>query len=158
FLLSKRDFRGALREYLQAEKASPNALGRGRAAINQGISLIRLWDFAAAAGPLDRAIRSLKKSRHAAELAIARSARASICGDLGQHGRSMAMFLHAARTYRRLGKLDRETESLSNAGYQACLLGSFSKASAILDRAISVASVMGQHLVLSCAYANRAWA
>src|SRR6185295_5526423 len=64
----------------------------------------------------------------------------------------------AARTFRRLGKLDRETESLSNAGYQACLQGKFTKAAAILDRTISLASVMGQNLVLTCAHANRAWA
>src|SRR5436190_2390951 len=67
FLLSKRDFRGALKEYLQAEKVGPTAQHRGRAAINQGISLMRLWDFAAAGGPLDRAIRILKKARCAAE-------------------------------------------------------------------------------------------
>jgi transcriptional regulator with AAA-type ATPase domain len=158
FLLSKRDFRGALKEYLQAEKAAPVVQARGRAAINQGISLMRLWDFAAAAGPLDRAIRILKKARCAAELAIARSARAAIHGDQGQHGRAMSMFLHAARTFRRLGKVDRETEVLSNAGYQACLEGHFTKAAAILDRTISLASVTGQHLVLTCAYANRAWA
>lgn len=158
FLLSKRDFRAALKEYLQAEQVAPGAQHRGRAAINQGISLTRLWDFAAAAGPLDRAIRILKKARCAAELAIARSARAAICGDLGQHGRAMSMFRHAATTFRRLGKVDRETECLSNAGYQACLLGQFDLAAVILDRTISLASVTGQHLVLTCAYANRAWA
>ncbi len=157
-LLSKRDFRGALKEFLQAEKAARSAQARGRAAINQGISLMRLWDFAAAAGPLDRAIRVLKKARCAAELAIARSARAAIHGDLGLHGRARSMFLHAARTFRRLGKVDRETEVLSNAGHQACLEGQFAKAAAILDRTISLASVTGQHLVLTCAYANRAWA
>src|SRR5579872_92458 len=54
FLLSKRDFQGALKEYLKAEKVGPTAQHRGRAAINQGISLMRLWDFAAASGPLDR--------------------------------------------------------------------------------------------------------
>jgi transcriptional regulator with AAA-type ATPase domain/Tfp pilus assembly protein PilF len=157
-LLSRRDFRGGLQEFLQAEKVARSAQARGRAAINQGISLMRLWDFAAAAGPLDRAIRILKKARCAAELAIARSARAAIHGDQGQHGRSLAMFLHAGRTFRRLGKVDRETEVLSNAGYQACLQGQFPKSAAILDRAISLASVTGQHLVLTCAYANRAWA
>jgi len=158
FLLSKRDFRGALKEYLQAEKVGPTAQHRGRAAINQGISLVRLWDFAAAGGPLDRAIRILKKARCAAELAIARSARAAIHGDQGQHGRALGMFLHAARTFRRQGKVDRETEVLSNAGYQACMERQFTKAAAILDRTISMASVTGQHLVLTCAYANRAWA
>lgn len=158
FLLSKRDFRGALKEYLQAEKAGANAQRRGRAAINQGISLMRLWDFSAAAGPLDRAIRMLKKGRHAAELAIARSVRAAIHSDLGLHGRALSMFLHASRTYRRLGKVDRESEALSNAGYNACVLGHWSKARAILDRTISLASLTGDHLVLTCAYANRAWA
>ncbi|HZE99836.1 MAG TPA: sigma 54-interacting transcriptional regulator [Planctomycetota bacterium] len=156
-LLSKRDFQGALKEFLQAEKAGPTAQHRGRAAINQGISLMRLWDFAAAAGPLDRAIRILKKARCSAELAIARSARAAICSDLGQHGRALGMFVHAAQTYRRLGKIDRETEALSNAGYNACLLGKWAKAEIILDRTISLASVLGHHLVLTCAYANRAW-
>jgi len=158
FLISKRDFRGALKEYLQAEKAAPNALGRGRAAINQGISLMRLWDYAAAAGPLDRALRMLKKGRHAAKLAIARSVRAAIHSDQGKHGRALRMFLHAARTYRRLGKVDREAEVLSNAGFNACQLGLWSKARAILDRTIGLASATGQHLVLSCAYANRALA
>lgn len=158
FLLSKRDFRGALKEYLQAEKAGPSAQHRGRAAINQGISLLRLWDFAAAAGPLDRAIRLLKKGGHGAELAIARSVRAAIYSDLGQYGRALSMFLHAAHTYRRQGKLDRESEVLSNAGYNACLLGQWSKARQILDRTISLASATGQFLVLSCAYANHAWA
>src|SRR6185503_19298134 len=61
-LLERRDYRGALKEFLQAEKAAPKALGRGRAAINQGIVFIRQWDFAAAAGPLDRANRILKRS------------------------------------------------------------------------------------------------
>ena len=158
FLLSKQDFQGALKEYLQAEKVGSNAQKRGRAAINQGISLMRLWDFAAAGKPLDRAIRILKKARCAAELAIARSARAAIHGDLGRHGQALRMFLHAARTFRRLGKVDRETEVLSNAGYQACLEKQFTRAAAILDRVISLASVTGQHLVLTCAYANRAWA
>lgn len=157
FLLSKRDFRSALKEYLQAEKVAPTAMHRGRAAINQGICLLRLWDFAAAAGPLDRAIRTLKKARHGAELAIARSVRASIASDQGMHRRALGMFLHAARTYRRLGKVDRESEVLSNAGYNACLLGEWSKAAAILDRAISLASVTGDHWVLTCANANRAW-
>ncbi|HVR87304.1 MAG TPA: sigma 54-interacting transcriptional regulator [Planctomycetota bacterium] len=157
-LLSKKDFQGGLKEFLQAEKVAPSVQARGRAAINQGISLMRLWDFAAAGGPLDRAIRMLKKARCAAELAIARSARAAIHGDQGQHGRALGMFLHAARTFRRLGKVDRETEVLSNAGHQACLEGQFIKAAAILDRTISLASVTGQHLVLTCAYANRAWA
>jgi len=143
---------------LQAEKVGPTAQHRGRAAINQGISLIRLWDFAAAGGPLDRAIRILKKARCAAELAIARSARAAIHGDQGQHGRALSMFLHASRSFRRQGKVDRETEVLSNAGHQACMQGQFTKAAAILDRTISLASVTGQHLVLTCAYANRAWA
>jgi transcriptional regulator with AAA-type ATPase domain/Tfp pilus assembly protein PilF len=157
-LLSKKDFRGGLKEFLQAEKVAPTVQGRGRAAINQGISLMRLWDFAAAGGPLDRAIRMLKKAHCAAELAIARSARAAIHGDLGRHGRAYSMFLHAGQTFRRLGKVDRETEVLSNAGLQACLEGQFGKAAAILDRTISLASVTGQHLVLTCAYANRAWA
>jgi tetratricopeptide (TPR) repeat protein len=76
-LLSKSDFRGALLEFLKAEEVAPNAIARGRAAINQGIALIRKWDFAAAQGPLDRAMRLLKRAGHAAELAIARSARTS---------------------------------------------------------------------------------
>ena len=39
-LISKRDFRGALKEFLQAEKVGTTALHRGRATINQGISLL----------------------------------------------------------------------------------------------------------------------
>jgi transcriptional regulator with AAA-type ATPase domain len=156
FLLSKRDFRGALKEYLQAEKVAPSALGRGRAAINQGISLTRLWDFAAAGGPLDRAIRILKKARCAAELAIARSARAAIHNDQGHYGRALSMFLHAARAFQRLGKVDREAEVLGLAGYSAGLIAKWSKSGELLDRTISLASITGQHLVLSCAYANRA--
>ena len=156
FLLSKKDFRGALIEYLQAEKCAPNAMGRGRAAINQGISLIRQWDFAAAQGPLDRALKVLKRAGHAAELAIARAARAAICADQGQHRRAMSMFVHAARTFRRLGKIDHEAEILSNAGFQAGVLGLWPKSRALLDRAISLASVTGRNLTLSCAYANRA--
>src|SRR5258706_6042156 len=105
FLLERRDYRGALKEFLNAEQAAPRALGRGRAAINQGIVFIRQWDFAAAAGPLDRAIRCLKRASHAAELAIARSVRAAIHGEHQQHGRALTMLLHAARTYRRLGKV-----------------------------------------------------
>jgi hypothetical protein len=50
----------------------------------------------------------------------------------------MAMFLHAARTFRRLGKIDREAEVLSNAGFHAGALGS-GQVAAILDRAISLA-------------------
>jgi len=158
FLLERRDYRGALKEYLSAESAAPKALGRGRAAINQGIVFIRQWDFAAAAGPLDRAIRTLKRAGHAAELAIARSVRAAIYSEQGQHGRALGMFLHAARTYRRLGKTDREAEVLSNAGYNAGALGLWSKSLVILNRTIGLASATGQHLVLSCAYANRALA
>jgi transcriptional regulator with AAA-type ATPase domain len=158
YLLSRRDFRGALQEYLRAEKAGSNAMARGRAAVNQGIVLMRQWDFAAAQGPLDRALRILKKAGHAADLAIARSARAAICSELGQHRRAMGMFLHAARTFRRLGKVDREAEVLSNAAYNAGVLGLWSRSRAILDRTIGLASVTGQNLVLSCAYANRALA
>jgi transcriptional regulator with AAA-type ATPase domain/Tfp pilus assembly protein PilF len=158
FLLSKKDSRGALLEYLQSEKVALSALARGRAAVNQGLVFIRQWDFAAAQGPLDRALRMLKKAGHAAELAIARSARAAIYSEVGQHRRAMGMFLHAARTFRRLGKVDRESEVLSNAAYNACALGLWSKALVILDRTISLASATGQHLVLSCAYANLALA
>jgi tetratricopeptide (TPR) repeat protein len=156
FLLSKREFRAALLEYLQAEKAAPNTMCRARAAINQGIALTRLWDFAAAQGPLERALRLLKKGRHAAELAIARSVRAAIYGERGQHRRAMTMFLHAARTFRRLGKVDREAEVLSNASYHAGVLALWPKAKAFADRSISLASVTGQHMVLSCAYASLA--
>jgi tetratricopeptide (TPR) repeat protein len=156
YLLSKRDFRGALLEYLQAEKAAPNTMCRARGAINQGIALIRLWDFAAAQGPLERALRIMKKGRHAAELAIARAVRAAVYGELGQHRRAMSMFLHAARTFRRLGKVDREAEVLSNAAYHAGVLGLWSKARACAERSVGLASVTGQHLVLSCAYANLA--
>jgi tetratricopeptide (TPR) repeat protein len=155
-LLSKRDFRGALLQYLEAEKVAPNAMGRGRAAINQGISLIRLWDFAAAQGPLDRAIRILKKAGHAAELAIAREVRATIHAEHGQHRRALGMFLRAARTFRRLGKIDREAETLAHAAYNAGALGFWGRSRAIGDRVISLASATGQHSLLACAYATRA--
>jgi transcriptional regulator with AAA-type ATPase domain len=155
FLL-QRDFRAALLEYLQAEKCAPNAMGRGRAAINQGIVFIRRWDFAAAQGPLDRAIRMLKKADHAFELALARTTRAGVYGELGQHRRALGMLLRAARTFRRLGNVDREAEALSNAAFYACELGLWGRALAILDRTIGIASVTGQQYVLTCAYANRA--
>jgi tetratricopeptide (TPR) repeat protein len=155
-LLVKRDFRGALLEFLQAEKTAPNAMGRGRAAINQGIIFIRQWDFAAAQGPLDRALRILKKSGHASELAVARVARAGVAGELGQHQRALGMLMRAARTFRRLGNVDREAEALSNAAFYAGELGLWSRSLALLDRTIGIASVTGQHYVLTCAYANRA--
>src|SRR5581483_925321 len=123
FLLSKRDFRGALREFIEAEKAGPNAQARGRAAINQGLALIRNWDYAAAQSSLDRALRILKKGGHAAELAIARSARACVHQEQGQYGRALAMFLHASSSFRRLGKVDREAEVLGLAGYNAWHVG-----------------------------------
>jgi tetratricopeptide (TPR) repeat protein len=157
-LLSKRDFRGALLEYLEAEKAAPNRMCRSRAAINQGIALMRQWDFVAAQGPLDRALRMLKKGAHAAELAIARSVRAAVCSELGQDRRALGMFLRAARTFRRLGKVDREAEILSNAAYNAGKLGLWSKSMALLDRSISLASTTGRSNVLSCAYAQRSLA
>lgn len=153
---AKRDFRGALLEYIEAERSASNAMQRGRAVTNQGIALIRQWDFEAAQSPLDRAIRILKKARHASELAIARAARASIHSELGQHRRAMGMFLHASRSFRRLGKIDREAEVLSNAAFCAAKLRLWSKAQVILNRTISLASTTGQHLVLSCAYATQA--
>jgi transcriptional regulator with GAF, ATPase, and Fis domain len=156
FLLSKRDFRGAQREYIDAEKCATSAIARGRAAINQGVALIRRWDFGAAQIALDRALRILKKANHAAELAIARCARAAIHLELGQPRRAMGMFAHAGRTFRRLGKMDREAEVLGLAGYAAVVAGAWPKAKAFIDRAITMASATGQHLVLSCAYANRA--
>lgn len=158
YLLSKRDFRAALLEYLEAEKCAPNAMGRGRAAINQGIVLVRKWDFAAARGPLERAIRMLKRAGNAAELAIARSVGAAVYGELGQHRRALGMFLRAARSFRRFGKVDREAESLSNAAVNAGALGLWSKSLAILDRTISLASAVGQQGILASAYANRAMA
>lgn len=158
FLLSKRDFRGALLQYLEAEKVAPSARCRASAAVNQGIALIRQWDFAAAQGPLDRALRILKKAGHAAELAITRSVRAAAYSERGQYRRAMTMFLHAARSFRRLGKVDREAEALSNAAYNAGLLELWAKARIFADRAIGIASVTGQHLVLSCSYATRAMA
>jgi transcriptional regulator with AAA-type ATPase domain len=157
-LLERRDYRGALKEYLNAEAAAPKAIGRGRAAINQGIVFIRQWDFSAAVGPLDRAIRMLKRAGHAAELAIARTARAAVYDEMGQHRRALGMYLRAARTYRRLGKVDREAEVLSNAGYNAGILELWVKSRAILDRTINLASTTGQQSVLACAYANRALA
>ncbi len=158
FLLSRNDYRGALQEYIRAEAAARTALCRGRAAINQGLALLRQWDFSAARGPLDRALRILKKAGHAAELALARTCRAAVYGDMGQYRRALTMFLHAARTFRRLGKVDREAESLGCAGYNACFSQQWAKAIPILDRTISLASATGQHSVLSCAYANRALA
>jgi len=68
------------------------------------------------------------------------------------------MFLHAARTFHRLGNVDREAEVLSNAAYHAGVLGLWSKSRVIADRAISLASATGSHQTLSCAYANRALA
>src|SRR6185436_12448602 len=56
----RRDFRAAQLAYLDAERCAGNAMQRGRAMLNQGIALIRRWDFAAAQGPLDRALRILK--------------------------------------------------------------------------------------------------
>lgn len=156
YLLAKRDFRAAHLEFIAAEKCAPNAMGRGRAAINQGITLMRRWDFTAAQVALDRALEVLKKARHAAELAIARSARAAIHLEQGHARRAMEMFVHAARTFRRLGKVDREAEVLSLAAYGAVTAEAWAKARAFVDRSISLASVTGQHLVLSCAYANRA--
>lgn len=156
FLLLRKDFQGALREYLQAEKVGPNAFARGNAAVNQGIVLLRMWDYEAAQGPLDRAIRILKKGGHASGLAVARSVRASIYGDLGQHRRALGMFLHAARTYHRLGLVDREAEVLSNASFHAGVLGLWARSRVIADRAISLASATGRHTTLTCAYANRA--
>jgi tetratricopeptide (TPR) repeat protein len=158
YLFSKRDFRGALLEYLQAEKSAPNRMSRSRAAINQGLALTRMWDFAAAQGPLDRALRLLKKGGHAAELAVARSARAAVCSEQGHFGRALGMFLRAARTFRRLGKIDREAEVLSNAAYNAVACGQWSKARVITERAIALASTTGQLSVLSCCYAHRAMA
>ncbi|HVE40641.1 MAG TPA: sigma 54-interacting transcriptional regulator [Planctomycetota bacterium] len=158
FLISKRDFRGALLEYLEAEKSGPNRMCRSRAAINQGIALTRMWDFAAAQAPLDRALRMLKKGGHAAELAIARSARAAVCSELGHYGRALGIFLRAARTFRRLGKVDREAEVLSNAAYNAVASGQWSKARSISERAIALASTTGQLSVLACCYAHRAMA
>jgi transcriptional regulator with AAA-type ATPase domain len=158
YLLSKRDLRGALLEYLQAEKAAPNVMCRGRAAINQGIALTRQWDFAAAQGPLDRALRILKKGRHAAELAIARSARASVWGEQGKHRRALGMFLRAARTFRRLGKVDREAELLWCAAHSAGVLNQWARTRALSERAIALASTTGQHSLLACAYAVRALA
>src|SRR6185436_4552959 len=155
FLLSKKDFRGALLEYLQAEKCAPNAMGRGRAAVNQGIALIRQWDFAAAQGPLDRALRILKRAGHAAELAIARSVRAAVYSERGQHQRALTMFLHAGRSFRRLGKIDREAEVLANAAFNAGAVGQWSKARVIADRAIGLGAVTGQDAVLSVAYGVR---
>ncbi|MBI3857156.1 MAG: sigma 54-interacting transcriptional regulator [Planctomycetes bacterium] len=156
FLLSKNDYRGALLEFRQAEKSGRNVLGRGRAAMNQAIVLIRQWDFAAASCPADRALRMLKRAGHAAELAIARSVRGSIYDELGQHRRAFSMMMHAYWTYRRLGKVDRQAEALAFAGYIANSLRLWSKSLPILDRAISLASTTGQQSVLCCAYANRA--
>ena len=158
FLISKRDFRGALLEYVEAEKAAPNGMCRARAAINQGIALTRMWDFAAAEGPLDRALRILKKGGHAAELAIARSARAAVCSEQGHFGRALGMFLRAARTFRRLGKVDREAEVLMNAAYNAVASRQWAKARVISERAIALASTTGQQGVLACCYAHRAMA
>ena len=68
------------------------------------------------------------------------------------------MFLRAARTFRRQGKIDREAEVLSNAAYNAGALGQWSKARAISERAIALASTTGQQGVLVCSYATRALA
>src|SRR5262249_41237183 len=86
----------------------------------------------------------------------ARVTRAGVCGEIGQHRRALGMLLRAARTFRRLGNVDREAEALSNAGFYAGELGLWSRSMALLDRTIGIASVTGQHYVLTCAYAN--WA
>lgn len=158
FLLLRKDFRGALREYLQAEKVAPNSMARGRAAGNQGIALMRQWDYEAAQGPLNRALRIHKKGGHASDLAVARAIRASIHGELNQYRRALRMFLHAAATFRRLGIVDREAEVLSNAAFHAGALGLWTKSRVIADRAISLASATGSHRILTCAYSNRALA
>src|SRR5262245_3472901 len=135
FLLAKGELRESLLQYRQAEAAGRNALSRGRASMNQALVLIRQWDFAAAAGPAERAIRILKRAGHSADLAIARSIRANIYNEKGQHLRALGMFVHAARTYRRLGKVDREAEAVGIAGAVSNQLGMWSTSLALLDRA-----------------------
>lgn len=156
FQLSKNRLSDALREFSQAEKVAPNVQARGRAAINQGIVHLRQWDFKSAQEPLNRALRMLKRAGHAAELAIARQLRAHVCSELGQDRRALGMLLRTASSCRRLGKVDREAEVLGQAGYIAGRLQLWGQSRSILDRCISLASVTGQHSVLSCAYSNRA--
>src|SRR5207244_3594683 len=125
--------------YGRAEAAAPDALARGRSAYNQGIVFLREGLLGEARRPLDRSIRILKRSGHRADLAVARTIRASVCFDEGQLRRAMGMYLHAARGFRRMGKVDREAEALVNAGYSAGELGLWPRSRALLDRAISLA-------------------
>ena len=152
YLLSKKKLREAAEEYGRAEAAAAHSLARGRAAYNQGIALLRLGMLGDARRPLDRAIRILKRSRHHADLAVARTIRATVCFDEGQPRRAMGMFLRAARTYRSAGKVDREAEALVNAAYMAGELGLWARSRALADRTISLASAMGQYNILAPAY------
>jgi transcriptional regulator with GAF, ATPase, and Fis domain len=79
-----------------------------------------------------------------------------VCFDEGQFRRALGMFQYAARGFRHMGKHDREAEALVNAGYAAGELGLWARSTALLDRAVSLASTTGQYNVLAPAYACRA--
>ena len=158
FLFSKGKYREACDEYARAESAATKQVARGRAAMNQGIALIRQGRPSDARIPLDRAIRIFKRSGYWADLAIARMGRGVVCIDEGHPRRAMGMFLRAARTFRSSGKVDREAEALVNAAYMASELSLWPKSRALVDRAIGLASTTGQYHVLGPAYSIRATA
>ncbi len=155
-LLTRKDFSGAAREYARAEASATTAASRGSAATNRGIALHRAGLLSEARRPLDAAVRTLKRARQAALLAVARSVRASVCFDEGHLRRALGIYLRVAHAFHRMGKVDREAEVLVNAGYIAGEMGLWSKSRVILDRAIGLASTTGQYHVLAPAYACRA--
>lgn len=153
---ARKKWREAVDEYARAEVCASQALKRGRAACNRGAALLRMAALDEARGHLDRAVAILRRARHKAELAIARSVRAALYFEQGQFRRAMGMWIHAARGFRMMGKPDREAENLFNASYAAVELGLWAKAKILLDRAVSLASSIGKRSVLGCAYAARA--
>jgi tetratricopeptide (TPR) repeat protein len=154
---AKRRYREAGAEYARAEAASAQAIERGRAAVNQGVALFHQWKLDEALIHLDRAVRLHKRRGQEMELTTARFIRAAVCFESGHLRRALGIFERSARSFRKLGKVDREADACVNAGYIAGEMGLWAKSRALADRAIQLASRGGgQHSVLAAGYACRA--
>lgn len=153
---SHRRYRQAFEEYRRAEMSAGDMLGRGRSALNQGLSLLRLGDLVGARNAMDRAIMVFKRQEMKAELAWARWTRGELYFEEGQYPRAYGMFVRAARAFRELGKKDQESATLFAAGYAAVCQEDWPRAKAALDRAIHVGAGTGRWDVLARAYACRA--
>lgn len=153
FFFGRNEFVQAANEYHRALQAAKGWQERGKSLINLGCAHLRMGKLSDAAGELDQAIRILEKRGSRGLLSLARVCRAGVHFDQGHLKQAHGMFVRAARSFARLGKLDQEAMSWLNAGYACVELRRWDSAMEHLDRVFPLADQTGNLHQQACAFA-----